>query len=356
MYPIWYDAAGQAAWNAAIRESGKMAVRLEFIVPQWADPWNWVNPSIREDIVMSLDVDQANILEGQVSIEATQTAPTRQLDITWVDVNEMFDLGSVDGYTYLSPEKMIRVWYRLETPEMAEYGGWLECPIFSGHLATIEKQGDIISLSALSKDARYLEPCIWSVDGSNKQLWKGLAVTDAIRYILGTHGEQMYRIPTYGERLPNDLLIRWNDVPWAVCQKIAQAANMVLYYDGYGDVRLIRNENTHIDFEIDGSLLVEWPQRKLDFTNLRNAVVFVYSGGKAVARNQANPLDQMYIKQWKVEIMENSNVKQYSVAMDIAQARLKLRQNATTSVGVTCLPLPHIEECVARVDTLRLLR
>jgi len=335
--------------QSALENNARVAFRIEFLQPVWADPWNWVNPSIREDVVKSLNVDQANVVEGQVSIESTQTAPTRQLDLSFVDAKNEYDLGYY-GKRWLSPEKMVKIWYRTHVPGYPSNGGWMECPIFSGHLATVEKTRDIVTLSALSKDARYLEPCMWSPTlGSNKQLWKGLRVTDAIRYILGTHGEQMYRIPGYGNRLPNDLLIRWNDVPWAVCQKIAQAANMTLYYDGYGDVRLRRNSSA-VNFEIDGDLLVEWPNRKFDFTSVINVVVFLgASGVRAVARDQSNPLDQMYIKQWKVEVMSNSNVKRYDVALSIAKNRLRDRQRTAYSVGATCLVLPHIEE----YDTVR---
>ena len=336
----------QGAWEQALKASGQVSFRLEFIQPVWIDPWNFVNPSIREDVVKSLSVVESQVLEGQVSIESTRTAPTRQLDLTFVDAHDQYDFG-VFGNKWLSPDKMIRVWYRVYAPD-AE--GWLECPIFNGHLAVLEKQGNIITLSALSKDSRYLEPCLWSPTlGQNKQLWKGLRVTNAIRYILGTHGEQMYNIPSYGNRLQNNLLIRWDDVPWAVCQKIAQAANMVLYYDGYGNVRLVRSTNA-VNFEITGDSLVEWPTRKLDFTNIRNVVVFKGAKGvRAVARDQSHPFDQQYIKQWKVEVMENTNVKRHDVALRIATNHLQTLRRAATSVGIVCLPLPQLEEW----DTVR---
>ncbi len=351
MYPIWYDAALKASFNEALLGNAMIGFRLEFMMPNWADPTNWTNPAIRETVVKSVGVAQANVIEGQVSIEATMTAPTRQLDLTFLDVNNEYDLGSLDGNTYLSPEKMIKVWYRVHVPAATQYGSWMEVPIFSGHIATIEKEGQTVTLSALSKDARYLEPCVFSPTlGQNKQLWKGLRVTDAIRYILGVHGEQMYRMPAYGNRLQSNLLIKWNDVPWAVCQKIAQAANMHLFFDGYGDCVLERYKSKGADIEINGDWMVEWPQRKLDFTEIRNVVVFKGAKGvRAVARNQRNPLDYQYIKQWKVEIMENSNVKRKDVAQRIANAELKKKQTTANSIGCTTLVLPQLEE----YDTIR---
>jgi len=345
MYPIWYDETLKKAFEKALLGNAQIGFRLEFMMPNWADPSNWTNPSIKETVVKSVGVAQANVIEGQVSLEATATAPTRQLDLTFVDVNDEYDLGSLDGNTFLSPEKMIKVWYRVHVPEATQYNAWMEVPIFSGHIATIEKEAKIVSLSALSKDSRYLEPCVFSpTKGQNKQLWKGLRVTDAIRYILGCHGEQMYRMPVSNERLRSNLLIKWDDVPWAVCQKIAQAASMHLYYDGYGNCVLRRFTN-NCQKEFNGDWLVEWPQRKLDFTEIRNVVVFKGAKGvRAVARNQRNPLDYQYIKQWKVEIMENSNVKRQDVALKLAQAELKKKQTTANSIGCTTLVFPQIEE------------
>jgi hypothetical protein len=321
------------------------------MIPVWADPWNYVNPSIREDTYKQLTIQQANVLEGSISIETTPTAPSRQLNITFVDTEDEFDLGSVDGTTSLTCDKMIRVWYQIYVPEFTDHGGWMECPVFSGHIATVDKQAEKVTLSALSKDARYLEPCLWSPTlGENKQLWAGLLVTDAIRYILGVHGEQMFRIPAYTNRLRYNQLIKWNDVPWAVCQKLAQAQNMSLYFDGYGDCVLKRFDDKKVDFELDGGLLTEFPNRRLDFTDMRNVVVFLGhkpEGGsqvRAVARRQNHPLDRQYIKQWKVEVIENSNVKRHDVAMSIAQNALGEKLKSAFSIEATSLVLPRVEE------------
>jgi len=196
-----------------------------------------------------------------------------------------------------------------------------------------------------------MEPCIHSPTlGQNKQLWTGLKVTDAIRYILGVKGEQSYRIPNYGERMRNDLLIKWNDVPWAVCQKIAQAHNMSLYYDGLGRCVLKRFDNNTVHYELDGQLLTDYPNRTLDFSEIRNVVVFLGhkpekgTQVRAVARNQNHPLDHQYIKQWKVEIVENPNVKKTSMAQTLANRVLKDKQQSAFAIQANSLVIPYLEE------------
>jgi hypothetical protein len=350
MYPMsgWHTPWMLECIDKALRGNAKIRVRLQFIRPVFIDAAG----HIREDIIRTITVYESNILEGSVSIEATATAPTRNLTLSFMDENDEYDLGSVDGTTYLSPEKMIQVYYEIHVPEFyPENGGFVWFPVFRGHISRLEKRQSEVQIQALSKDARYMEPCLHSPElGKNKQLWAGHRVTDAIRYILGVKGEQMYRIPNYPERLRNDLLIKWNDVPWAVCQKIAQAHNMSLYFDGMGACVMKRFDNTTVHYELDGQMLTDFPTRSLDFTELRNLVVFLGhkpekgTQVRAVARNQNHPLDQQYIKQWKVEIVENSNVKKTSMAQTLADRVLKEKQQSAFTLQANSLVVPYLEE------------
>ncbi len=350
MFPLtgWYTKEVLDGLDIAIRGNSKIRVMLQFIRPVFID----VAGHIREDVIKTITVYDSNIMEGSLSIEATATAPTRQLQISFLDINSEYDLGSVDGTTYLSPEKMIQVFYEIHVPELgADHAGYVSIPVFRGHISRLEKRNLEVRISALSKDARYLEPCIHSPElGTNKQLWQGMKVTDAIRYILGVKGEQSFRMPNLGERLRDSLLIKWNDVPWAVCQKLAQSQNLSLYYDGLGRCVLKRYDNHAVAYEFDGQMLTDYPTRTLDFTELRNLVVFLghkpEKGNqvRAVARNQNNPLDHQYIKQWKVEIVENSNVKKTEVAQGLANDILKEKQQSASAIQLNSLVVPYLEE------------
>jgi hypothetical protein len=350
VFPIsaWFDDDVIEGLDKALKGNSRMRVMIQFLRPVFIN----AEGHIREDVIRTITVYDSNILEGSVSIEATATAPTRNLTLNFLDENDEYDLGSIDGTTYLSPEKMIQVYYEIHVPELYPHNdSYVSIPVFRGHLSRLEKRQSEVQIQALSKDARYMEPCLHSPElGNNKQLWAGLKVTDAIRYILGVKGEQMFRMPNHPERLRSDLLIKWNDVPWAVCQKIAQAHNMSLYFDGLGRCVLKRFDNNTVHYELDGQLLTDFPTRSLDFTELRNLVVFL--GHKpedgtqirAVARNQNHPLDHQYIKQWKVEVVENGNVKQTSMAQQLADGILKDKQQAAVSIQADSLVVPYLEE------------
>jgi len=351
MFPIsgWYTPEVLEGLDKAIRGNTKIRVMLQFIRPVFIDQAG----HIREDVIKTISVYDSNIMEGTVSIEATATAPSRQLNVTFLDENDEYDLGSVDGTTYLSPEKMIQVWYEIHVPELGveHNGSYVSVPIFRGHISRLEKRHSEVKIQALSKDARYLEPCLHSPElGANKQLWAGLKITDAVRYLLGVKGEQSFRMPNLGERLREDLLVKWNDVPWAVCQKISQANSLALYYDGLGRCVLKRYDNHAVVYEFDGQMLTDYPTRNLDFAELKNLVVFLGhkpdkgTQVRAVARNQNHPLDHQYIKQWKVEVVENSNVKKTSMAQLLADRVLAEKQEAAFAIQLNSLVVPYLEE------------
>lgn len=347
MYPLWdyYSSSVRERFKTALKSSGKSRIKLRFFTPTFL--WNG---RIKEELIDTWDMDKANVITGTVSVESTRTAPTRQLDLTFLDTENHIRVGDIDRTVGIGPGRLISVIYQVYVPGYYHNEGWIDIPIFHGHLTSVSKDGYEVNFVGFDKSVRYLEPCIWNQQGSSRQIRQGMLVTEAIMQVLKTKGENYFRFPGFNQRVRKDQLLQWNDVPWAFCQKLAQAHSMALYFDGQGYCRLRSLESNKADYELDGEYLLEYPSRELDYQDMRNVVVVLGEErqGKqrvrAVSRNSRHPLDFNIIKQWKIEVIENSEIKTYDQAKALANQALQKKEKSAFSIEVATLTVPHLEE------------
>jgi len=184
--------------------------------------------------LMNLNMDEipggnitARLEDGQVTVDATSEV-TRSLDLDLLDPTGALhlDSNSPDAGA-LFADRMIRVKYSIINPAgTVRY----TTPIFTGPITSMERNGAIVRVECQGKEVFGLAPA-WN----EKTFKKGYKVTSAIRVIVrDIMGETHLNIPDLAKKLPRNVSVGGDRLPWNVAKSLAKSIGYQLFFDGNG--------------------------------------------------------------------------------------------------------------------------
>lgn len=340
MIPLGLSAPDTAALERQMRATSQVRVQLRLL-----------------DLEHGEQADLSDrLLEGQVNID-TSGETDRQLSCTFDDPRHSLSLDSdAPGDGALYADRMLQASYGFYVPAL---GRWVDVPIFTGPIATMNRDGGQVQVSCLGKEHL-----------AGGQAWrpltlkKGMNTGDAIRAILRERaGERRFAFATSKHRLPKAFSLGRMDSPWIVARSLAESIGRHLYYDGAGVCRLRRAPATSL-FTFGGTLVLSNPRVSYDLANVVNTVWVKGHKPKGKDRVTAvavaprnHPLSPFRLgrdgePRHIVAVVERDGVRSKKDANQLAKRTLAggLRE------GVTCefdsLPVVHLDPLdVVRLDT-----
>jgi hypothetical protein len=209
-------------------------------------------------------------VEGQVSVDADAEV-TRALDMTFLDPEGKVPLDPDEpGSTSVFIADMISVVYVVQ--DSIRQNTW-EIPVFCGPVDDVSRDDIFLDVKCLGKESLALTN-LWQ----GRNFKKGQEKTWVIKQILtDLCGETKLTIPNRDAKLPNDMKLNREDIPWKVAKNIAGSLNQQLFYDGRG-VATMRPRKTSPVLTLDGTWRTSEPQFSYDLSVVVNAVDVI--GGK----------------------------------------------------------------------------
>lgn len=288
------------------------------------------------------------LLDGQVNIDTTAET-VRQLSCTLSDPDRSLALDSDspdDGALYA--DRMLRATYGFYVDAL---GLWVDVPVFTGPLATFQRNGGSVQVSCLGK-----EHLAGGQAWRPMQFKQGHNVGDTIKSILRERaGESKFSFPNVKNRLPKGgySLGRLTS-PWVAAQQLAGGIGRQLYYDGAGVCRLRRPPGT-TTFTFNGEVLLSDPDVTYDLSTVRNAVWV--RGHKPKKKPQItatatasrnHPLSPWALgrngePRYLVEVVERDNVRSRKDARQLASRTLQGLLLEGVSCTFDALPIPHLD-------------
>lgn len=182
-----------------------------------------------------LDLDQRfisqlsdNALSGQVDVDTTANETVdRRCNVNLVDRNGDvgLDTGNAnDGAMFT--DRMLRVAYGVRGPRL---GRWVDIPIFTGPITSVNRQGRKVDVVAQGKEFFLLRPA-WRI----LTIPAGTPKTTAIKRLLAAFGEDYVDIPDLNGKLSTPVQIGRETKPWPVLVSLADSLGYRLFYDGRG--------------------------------------------------------------------------------------------------------------------------
>lgn len=320
--------------------------------------------------VRILDLDHKHLfdvsnrlVDGQVTVDA-ESQITRGLDIDLLDPSHAIHLDSDSPNAgAMFADRMVRIVYRVIDPEgTVSY----RSPVFTGPITKLERTGAILKVECQGKEIFGLVEA-WRA----KTFKRGMRVTTAIRLILSEMmGESKMSIPDLRARLPRNVSVGEDNVPWEVAKKLAGSIGFQLFYDGSGEARMRRTPTKKVFvFRPTESLKTE-PEVGFSIDKTINAVEVwgkkpkkgkdKYAKKRPHARvvlPRNHPLSPWSLgradgPRYLPRVIENDSIRTDSGAKALARAELKRGAMESIDVAYDTLVVPHLEEMdVVRVET-----
>lgn len=291
------------------------------------------------------------ILSGQVDVDATAEESTRACSLELLDPGHELKLDGEspeDGSLYYT--KMIKVIYSVISSDDSFR---VDIPIFCGPLSKVERNGVVLSITAMGKEKLSLAP-LWK----NRTFKKKMKKTSVIRILLSQlGGEKKLNLVNSDAKLPKKMTVNEEKTAWGSAQQVARSMNTKLFYDGRGVAVQRRNSNTVMyTFRQRGALLSQ-PNAGFDAENVINCVEII--GGKSkkakkkiryrVVAPRSHPLSPHKMGRWDKprylpEVIEDDSIRSMAEARTVAKARLKSHLMQQVEVAFESLPIPYLEE------------
>jgi hypothetical protein len=231
---------------------------------------------------------------------------------------------------------------------------WVACPVFTGPVVEVDRNGAEVSLVCEGKERLALGSF-----GRTHQWAKGRKVTEVIRDMLELAGEKpsMIHLPALHSTLGKPVTVTRTDKPWVQARKLAESRDCKLIYDGRGHAVMRREPSKPLwTFGRDwllGPLRIDRP--KLSFHNgwiilgpkPKKGKPRVSSG--LVALPKTNSFSAYALRRngkwrWLIHEEERQHVKTNAEAKAIANRMRDKRIRFAADVSFDSLPLPNIEE------------
>lgn len=306
------------------------------------------------------------LLDGQVTFDADSEI-TRGLDLDLLDPTGALHLDSKSPDAgAMFADRMIRVRYSIINPM-----GTLRYtyPIFTGPITKLDRSGAAIHVECHGKE------CLGLAEAWNEKTYKkGLRVTSVIASILDDiMGETHMSIPNLAAKLPRNVSVGGDKLPWPTAKALASSIGYQLFYDGMGVARMRKLPSGGAMFTFaegkGGSVKTE-PQVGFSIENVVNAVEVLGKKPKKkkgkttpkrprarVIADNSHPLSPWALGRKGGPRYLPKKIEDDSVTTDAqAKARAKkiLASGLLESVEVAfdTLTIPHLEELdVVKINT-----
>jgi hypothetical protein len=346
------NANGQAAFHDLLQTHHRIDVRLQLM--------DLNHTSIGEEL-------SARLLDGQVTVDAGAEV-TRGLDMDLLDPTGALHLDSKspdDGALFA--DRMIQVKYAIINPmETVRY----TTPVFTGPLTKLERTGAIVKAEAQGKEIFGL-----STAWNEKTFKKGATIVSAIRYILvNMMGEapSRVRLPSSKAKLPRNVSVGGDKLPWAVAKQLAASIGYQLFYDGLGICRM-RKRPSGVSFTfVEGRSIKTEPDVGFSIDDVVNAVEVLgkkpkKKKGKTTKKrpharlvaDRQHPLSPWALgrvggPRYLPVVIEDDNVDNDAEAKARAKRELASGLLQSVEVAYDTLVIPHLEEMdVVRCNTTK---
>lgn len=331
MIPLGLRSAEQAHFEQQLRTNAKIRVRVRM-------------QNLSGDTLGDLT---DRLQDGQVNIDTSGEAD-RQCSLTLDDPNHSLNLDSdAPGDGALYADRMVRVDYGLYVDALAR---WVDVPVFTGPVVTMNRSGAAVELSCLGKEHLAKGQC-WRP----LSLKKGTNTGDAIKYILRERaGEDRFAFGTTRHRLPKGVNLDRLAQPWAAAKTLAASIGRQLYYDGAGVCRLRTPPGGSL-FTFTDALVTSDPQVTYDLANIINTTwvkgfkpkgkprVTAYAVAPVTHPLSPNRLGRNGTPRFFVELIEKDGVRSNTDALRLARANLRNKLLEGVSATFDSLPVPHLD-------------
>lgn len=308
--------------------------------------------------VLDLDHKLLDTIENDVVLDANMTIDVsrevvRMLELSLFDVTRSIGWEpDTDGTIPLHLRRMVQVYDRRYIPGI----GWLSCPVFTGPVATFNRDGATVSITCEGKERLALGNF-----GVSRTWAKKTKVVTVIRDMLVMAGEHPARIhlPDLHATIPEKLSVTKIDQIWPQVKKLARSVDRVIFYDARGHV-VMRKQPTSASLRVDKNSLCGPARINRAMPELFNRWVVLgpkpKGNKKRVGADIALPAKHAYSAQklgrrpggvlkprWLIH-HEEASVKTNAKAVQIAGRRRDEQQRFTQELSFDCLPFPQTEE------------
>jgi hypothetical protein len=257
-----------------------------------------------------------------------------------------FESGSPsDAAIYLN--RMVEVVRYDYCPSLAK---WVACPMFLGPVSNLERNDDVVTIAAQSKEALAANPADLAVT------YPAMAFTSMIADLLIRTGETAAYIgfPGLSTMTGGTLTTVRESRPFAKAYWLAMGLGVRLFYDARGVARF--TGGTTPVFKFDGTNLLEFPNRGYGTDQVVNTVRVIVGDGAGdvpkydvVARlpashpNSASALGRNGVARANLVTITDDNIATLGDAQVRATHELAVRQNTVTGTQFTALCVPPLE-------------
>ena len=297
-------------------------------------------------------IGNEDIIDGQVTIDVTSRAYTRVLNLQLRDPSR--SIGWEPDSASALPrhlKRMVQVFYSVAVPGY----GWVQCPVFCGPVAEMDRDGAEVSIVGHSK-----EVLAQGSFGKAPQWHKGRKIVDVIGEILELAGEKSTRIhlPDLPGRIQakDGFHVSRTDQPWAKAQHLAGQIDCVLFYNGRGHA-ILRRKPKSATLTVDRYWLtsgLRFDRPELTFHNRFIAVGKKPKGDKPRPSVQvdlpaSNPFSGPSLARngkprWLVLELDRPHVESKVKLRQIAEHARDEKIRYRAEVSFDCLPFPNVEE------------
>lgn len=296
------------------------------------------------------------LIGGQVDIDADASESTRSATMEFLDPKKQLALDGEapeDGSMYYT--KMVKIIYSVISVDRQHR---FDIPLFCGPLSRVERNGVIVSVSALGKEKLAMS-IVYRGKTYKAKAKKAHVIRDILTEIGGEKNKKIHIQGTIKGTLPKKLVVDHDTTAWKAAKKVSKTTGRFLFYDARGVCHLrFKTKKVHFEFREKGAMLSE-PAVAFDAESVVNCVYVI--GGKVgpkgkkktlrykVAARKKHPLSPWRMgrngnPRFLPEIIQDSNIKSKKTAKRIAKARLKQLLEQRVEVAFDSLPIPFLEE------------
>lgn len=204
-------------------------------------------------------------VSGGVSIDQTADI-TRSLDLTLFDPQRKIHVDpDTASSTSVFVADMISVVYTVQNPTRTQT---FNIPVFTGPIDDVNRDDTFLYLKCVGKEVLSLQN-LWVAKTYRKNARKTDVLKDILRWRIG---ETRYTVPNLSAKLPNDLKLTREKVPWVSAKNLASGMGYDLFYDGRGYAVMRKRAGAKAVFTFDDRFLTERPQVDYDLSEVKNVV------------------------------------------------------------------------------------
>jgi hypothetical protein len=337
MIDIGQTPAGNAALNKLLREAHRVHIDVSVMTMQGDYKYNL----------------SSAVMDGQVTFDTT-TDITRSLSLTLFDPTGVIKLDPMDpSQTSVFVTDMIKIVYVVIDPTThAVYN----VPLFKGPITEVQRDDIQLEVTAQGKEVLSLNNAFLG-----RTFKRGQLKTDVIHEILSDMcGEASFDIPDRTARLPNNLKLGRNKIPWKVAKRLAHSMSCQLFYDGRGVCRmrpLPGDVNKPVLVMDDSWFSGQRPQITFDGTVIKNAIIVKGAKPKKAKTNvtatavapRDDPLSPWAlgrngVPRYIFEVHQDETLRTTAECQTLADSLLNHSLRAGVLASWDGLPHPRLEE------------